>query len=249
MQREALRRAALLASNGGAGSSHLRLQPRRSARAGDAISAITRPTPSPRWAGARLPTEFEWEASGRSAAMRSRGNFSSTTRRARRCRAATASPLFGDVLAMDPLGLPALSAASARPKARSANTTASSCPASSCCAAARCATVRGHSRASYRNFFYPHQRWQFTGCGWRRTSDGSPPRAWRWSSSTRTGSPRRFAPMCSPGSRSRRKAVPARWLYDEAGSRLFEAITRLPEYYPTRAETEILAERCGDFRH
>jgi hypothetical protein len=44
------------------------------------------------------------------------------------------------------------------------------------------------------------------------------------------------------------KAVPARWLYDDAGSELFETITRLPEYYPTRAETEILTARGEEFR-
>ena len=44
------------------------------------------------------------------------------------------------------------------------------------------------------------------------------------------------------------KAVPARWFYDDEGSRLFEEITRLSEYYPTRAETEILTQRCDDFR-
>ncbi|HEU4650126.1 MAG TPA: L-histidine N(alpha)-methyltransferase [Croceibacterium sp.] len=43
------------------------------------------------------------------------------------------------------------------------------------------------------------------------------------------------------------KAIPARWLYDDAGSELFEAITRLPEYYPTRAETAILRQRCAEF--
>jgi len=40
------------------------------------------------------------------------------------------------------------------------------------------------------------------------------------------------------------KTIPARWFYDHRGSELFEAITRLPEYYPTRAEVEILRSHC-----
>ena len=36
------------------------------------------------------------------------------------------------------------------------------------------------------------------------------------------------------------------WLYDEHGSELFDAITRLPEYYPTRAERAILAARADE---
>ncbi len=35
-------------------------------------------------------------------------------------------------------------------------------------------------------------------------------------------------------------AVPARWLYDERGSELFDAITKLPSYYPTATETALL---------
>ena len=35
-------------------------------------------------------------------------------------------------------------------------------------------------------------------------------------------------------------AIPARWLYDHRGSELFDEITRLPSYYPTRTETELL---------
>jgi L-histidine Nalpha-methyltransferase len=34
-------------------------------------------------------------------------------------------------------------------------------------------------------------------------------------------------------------AIPARWLYDHRGSELFDEITRLPSYYPTRTETAI----------
>ncbi|MQA08749.1 MAG: L-histidine N(alpha)-methyltransferase [Pseudonocardiaceae bacterium] len=39
------------------------------------------------------------------------------------------------------------------------------------------------------------------------------------------------------------KSLPPKWLYDARGSELFEEITALPEYYPTRAEREILRAR------
>ena len=41
-------------------------------------------------------------------------------------------------------------------------------------------------------------------------------------------------------------AVPARWLYDRRGSQLFEEITRLPSYYPTRTETALLKHIMPD---
>ncbi len=43
---------------------------------------------------------------------------------------------------------------------------------------------------------------------------------------------------------ARPRAIPARWFYDRRGSELFEAITDLPEYYPTRTETAILRDCC-----
>lgn len=42
------------------------------------------------------------------------------------------------------------------------------------------------------------------------------------------------------------KALPARWLYDAAGSALFEEICALPEYYPSRVETLLLEQRLPD---
>jgi L-histidine Nalpha-methyltransferase len=42
------------------------------------------------------------------------------------------------------------------------------------------------------------------------------------------------------------KWLPPKWFYDARGSELFEQITRLPEYYPTRAEREILDRRAGE---
>jgi L-histidine N-alpha-methyltransferase len=42
------------------------------------------------------------------------------------------------------------------------------------------------------------------------------------------------------------KTLPPKWFYDARGSELFERITQLPEYYPTRAEREILADRADE---
>ncbi len=41
-------------------------------------------------------------------------------------------------------------------------------------------------------------------------------------------------------------AVPARWFYDRRGSELFEQITELPEYYPTRTERALLESHCPE---
>lgn len=42
------------------------------------------------------------------------------------------------------------------------------------------------------------------------------------------------------------KTLPPKWFYDARGSELFEQITTLPEYYPTRAEREILTDRANE---
>ena len=42
------------------------------------------------------------------------------------------------------------------------------------------------------------------------------------------------------------KELPPKWFYDDRGSELFDEITRLPEYYPTRREREILVARAAE---
>lgn len=42
------------------------------------------------------------------------------------------------------------------------------------------------------------------------------------------------------------KSLPPKWFYDAVGSDLFDQITRLPEYYPTRAEAAILRARSAE---
>ncbi len=67
--------------------------------------------------------------------------------------------------------------------------------------------------------------------------------ATRWSVSGRrtlVSNSARLEADVREGLRQNPPTLPARWFYDERGSKLFDEITRLPEYYPTRRETEIL---------
>ena len=52
--------------------------------------------------------------------------------------------------------------------------------------------------------------------------------------------------MPGPGSPRNRSRCRRKWFYDAQGSALFEKITELPEYYPTRAEREILRANAAE---
>ena len=69
------------------------------------------------------------------------------------------------------------------------------------------------------------------------------PRATLWVDD-RTDDPQAFARSVARGLSSQPRQLDCRYLYDEIGSELFSRITEQPEYYPTRAETEILADHA-----
>ena len=53
-----------------------------------------------------------------------------------------------------------------------------------------------------------------------------------------------FAAAVLTGLRHHQKELPCKFFYDEEGSRLFDLICALPEYYPTRTETKLLREKA-----